>query len=448
MALRYLNIRPEVIEPDARGRWAPRLLLSVLMILMVVQGGWSQELPVATPDAVGLSADRLGRIHDMLQEHIDRAELSGAVTMIMRQGKVVHFEAHGTMNLEANIPMRKDGLFRIASMTKMITIVAAMILYEEGRFSLNDPVSMYLPVFKPMRVALPPKDQPVGLDSLLTVPLEQEITIRDLMRHTSGITYASGAHVVDSLYRKAGLRQWPGSLSAFVAQLAEIPLAFQPGTAWEYSLSTDVLGYVVEVISGQPLDQFFKAHIFDPLQIKDTGFVVPQRDLDRLVNVYQYEDGQLKLLESAQDTPLRHTPPAFSGGGGWAALGSDGGLVSTPTDYMRLLQMLLNGGVLEGHRVLGRKSVDLMLTDHLDGISTWLGPGIGYGLGFAVLNDVGAYGELGSPGQVWWAGSDNTYFWIDRKEAMIGLLMTQMRPFGHLNMMVRFQQLALQALVN
>ncbi len=229
--------------------------------------------------------------------------------------------------------------------------------------------------------------------------------------------------------------------------LAKIPLAFQPGEAWEYSLSTDVLGYLIEVVSGQPLDQFFRERILVPLAMRDTDFVVPESKLSRLANVYEFKSGKLTLLESTQSTPLRQCPPAFSGGGGWAQLGSDGGLVSTATDYMRLLQMLLNGGALVGKRLLSRKSVELMMADHLNGIKTWLGEGVGFGLGFAVLNDLGAFGELGSEGMVWWAGSDNTYFWIDRKEQMIGLMMTQIRPFLHLNLMDRFQQLAIQAIM-
>lgn len=358
--------------------------------------------------------------------------------MIVRRGRVAHFESFGEMDIEAARPMRKDTIFRIASMTKMITTVAAIMLYEEGRFTLHDPVSKYVPEFRDLKVAVD--------SNLTTVSAKREITIRDLMRHTSGITYASGSRVVDPLYRKAGLRSWDKSLAEFVKVLAKIPLAFHPGEDWEYSLSTDVLGYLIEVISGMPLDEFFKERIFDPLNMRDTGFVVVEDKLDRLASVYEFRDGKLNLLESAQDTPLRRRPPAFSGGGGWASLGSDGGLVSTAEDYMRLLQMLLNGGTMGGKRLLSPKSVELMMTDHLNGIPTWLEEGVGFGLGFAVLMDPGAFGELGSEGMVWWAGSDNTYFWIDRREQMIGLVMTQIRPFGHLDLMSRFQQLALQAI--
>lgn len=422
--------------------------LIVVLTLYLAEVALGQGLPTAMPEAAGLSAERLARIGRVFQGHIDRGELPGAVTMIARRGNVVHFEARGLMDLEAGRPMPHDGLFRIASMTKMVTTVAAMILYEEGHFSLYDPVSRFIPALGGMRVAVEDGSVQTAPGTLPTAEAEGEITIRHLLTHTAGFTYASGSRVVDPSYREAGLRSWGKSLGEFVDRIASLPLAFEPGTDWEYSLATDVLGYLIEVISGQPLDRFFEERIFRPLGMEDTGFVVPEEKLDRLVNIYEYADGQLKLLESAADTPLRREPPAFSGGGGWAVLGSDGGLVSTAPDYMRLLQMLLNGGALDGKRVLGRKTVELMLQDHLDGIETWLGPGVGFGLGFAVLNDVGAYGELGSPGQAWWAGSDNTYFWIDREEEMIGLLMMQMRPFSHLNLMDRFQQLALQAIID
>jgi len=433
----------------------PRCVLArpVLLGLLLFSFGWipgarGQEPSVVAPEAVGLSSERLARIHTILQAHIDRGELAGAVTLIARRGKVAHFEAHGTADLETRRPMQRGDLFRIASMTKVVTTVAAMMLYEEGHFTLYDPVSTFIPAFRSMQVALPEEGNHAPTGAFTTVPAQNQITIRDLLRHTAGFTYAGGAHVVDPLYREGGLRNWDKSLPAFVERLAAIPLAFQPGEGWEYSLATDVLGYLIEVVSGQPLDHFFEERIFQPLQMTDTGFVVPASALDRLVNVYQYEAGALTLLESAGDTPLRHPPPAFSGGGGWASLGSDGGLVSTSVDYMRLLQMLLNGGTLDGKRLLSRKTVELMLTDQLNGLPTWLGPGVGFGLGFAVLQDVGAYGAPGSPGQVWWAGSDNTYFWIDPAEEMIGLLMTQIRPFNHLNLMDRFQQLATQAIAD
>jgi CubicO group peptidase (beta-lactamase class C family) len=402
------------------------------------------ELPTATPEEVGLSSSRLARLERVLRDHVEDGELPGVVAMVARRGRVPWRLTAGYSDIEADRPLTEDALFRVASMTKMVTIVAALTLYEEGRFQLTDPAQRWLPELAEVRVAgegWTPDDP----DQHLVAP-RSPITIRDLMRHTSGFTYGGGGHPVDALYRPAGLRSWPGDLAGFVRTLAAVPLAFHPGEAWEYSLSTDVLGRLVEVVAGKPLDRVFEERVCAPLDMRDTGFVVSDTDLPRLTDVYLFDQGGLKLLEAARESPLRKRPPAFSGGGGWAELGSDGGLVSTARDYLRLLQMLLDGGRLGEVRVLGRKTVELMMTDHLDGIPTWLGPGVGFGLGVAVLTDVGASGELGSVGQVWWAGSDNTYFWIDPKEEMIGLLMVQVRPFGHLDLMNRFAILAQQAI--
>ncbi len=400
---------------------------------------------VTNPEQVGLSTARIARIKKMMQSHIDRKELAGAVYTIARRGKVVAFESLGQSDIASKKPMQDDAIFRLASMTKIVTTVAAMMLYEEGKFSLNDPISKYILEFDDMRVAT---NRKTGDGAISTVPAARKITILDLMRHTAGLTYASGDHPVDRLYRQSGIRAWPGTLSKFSKTLSEFPLKNHPGDVWEYSVATDLLGHLVEVISKESLDKFFAKRIFMPLKMNDTGFVVPADKLDRLTSVYQFKDGRLRLLESAANSPLRRRPPNFSGGGGWAELGSDGGLVSTASDYLMLLQLLLNKGALGDQRLLSRKSVELMMVDHLGGKRTPLGPGVGFGLGFAVLTDVGARGELGSKGQVWWAGSDNTYFWIDPQEEMIGVLMVQVRPFRHLNLMDRFHRLALQSIVD
>jgi CubicO group peptidase (beta-lactamase class C family) len=419
----------------------------VLVLFFLLPAGTvarASELPTAPPEEAGLSPERLARLESVLREHVQRGELPGVVAMVARRGRVAWRLTAGRSDIEADRPLTEDALFRIASMTKTVTLVAALTMYEEGRFQLNDPASRWLPELADVVVAGEgwSAERP---DENIVAP-RSPITIRDLMRHTSGFTYGGGGRPVDALYRPAGLRSWEGDLAGLVRTLAGLPLAFHPGEEWEYSLSTDVLGRLVEVVAGQPLDGVFEERVFAPLDMRDTSFVVPDEKLARLTSVYAFEDGSLRLLEAGEESPLRKTPPAFSGGGGWADLGSDGGLVSTARDYLRLLQMLLDGGRLGDVRVLSRKTVELMMADHLDGIPTWLGPGVGYGLGVAVLNDVGAAGELGSVGQVWWAGSDNTYFWIDPKEEMIGLLMVQVRPFGHLDLMGRFATLAQQAI--
>ena len=381
------------------------------------------EIPTASPEDVGLSSTRLARVEKALHTHVERGELPGVVAVVARRGRAAWSVSLGKSDIEQGRPMTEDAPFRVASMTKMITIVAALTLYEEGRFLLTDPVSRWIPELEGVVVA--GKEWSADAPDKNTEAPRSPITVRDLMRHMSGFTYAGGGHPVDPLYREAGLRSWEGDLGGFVRTLAGIPLAFHPGEGWEYSLSTDVLGYFLEVLTGKPLDQVFEARVFGPLGMTDTGFVVSDAKLDRLANVYAYEKGELKLLESAEESPLRKRPPAFSGGGGWAELGSDGGLVSTARDYLRLLQMLQSGGRLGDVRILSRKTVELMTTDHLDGVSTWLGSGVGFGLGVGIIEDVGASGDLASPGQYFWAGSDNTYFWVDPEEDLIFVGMIQ-----------------------
>lgn len=421
-----------------------RAVLGIPLLALLSSPVLATELPTATPEDVGLSSARLARLEEALRQHVDRGELPGVVAVVARRGHVAWSTVLGRGDMDSDRPLGEDAIFRVASMTKMITIVAALSLYEEGHFLLSDPVSRWIPELGEVVVA--GEGWSAGEPAKNTEAPRAPITVRDLMRHMSGFTYASGGRPVDPLYREAGLRSWEGDLEGFVETLAEIPLAFHPGEAWEYSLSTDVLGHLIEIVARKPLDEVFEERVFEPLDMRDTGFVVSDEKLARLANVYTYSDGTLELLESAEESPLRKRPPAFSGGGGWAELGSDGGLVSTARDYLRFLQMLEHGGRLGDARLLSRKSVELMTVDHLDGASTWLGPGAGFGLGVGLITDVGASGELGSSGQYFWAGSDNTYFWVDPEEQLIGLLMVQVRPFGHLDLMSRFAVLVQQAI--
>jgi CubicO group peptidase (beta-lactamase class C family)/glyoxylase-like metal-dependent hydrolase (beta-lactamase superfamily II) len=399
-------------------------------------------LPRAEPSAVGFSAERLARIGSIFDEHVAQSHLAGAVTLIARRGRIVHLQAHGLMDTETGTPMRTDAIFRIASMSKTVTAVAVLMLYEEGQILLTEPISTYLPEFHDLEVAVA---DPSGGDGFHTEAAAGEITVRDLLRHTSGITYAS-PEFLGRLYRESGLRSGELSAAEFARRLADLPLADQPGTRWRYGMSFDVLGRLIEAISGQPLDLFFEQRIFAPLGMVDTGFFVPADKLDRLASVYEATDGGLALIEDAVVTSFDEPPRAFSGGGGWGAR-YEGGLVSSAEDYARLLQMLLNGGSLDGRRLLGRKSVELMATDHLGDIpGPW--PGVGFGLGVAVLTDPGQLGELGSKGMFWWGGAASTYFWVDPEEEMIGVFMTQLFPRAYLRMDEQFQTLAYQALID
>jgi CubicO group peptidase (beta-lactamase class C family) len=397
-------------------------------------------LPVVRPEEAGMSLERLNRIDEIFQNHVDNNELSGAVTMIMRRGKCVHNKAYGWMDVEEDKRMSGNAIFRIQSMTKIITAAAVMILYEEGRFALNDPVSKFIAEFEDMEVAILDSRE-TGEKSLRTEPAASDITIRDLLRHTSGITYGSGYPPVDSLYNEKGLGNRLGSLADFVKSLSELPLCFNPGTNWEYGYSYDVLGYLVEVISGRSLARFMKERIFEPLDMQDTDFHVPDEKIERFVNLYEFSGGSLTLVEYAHKSDYRHPPAACQGGGG---------LVSTATDFGRFLEMLLNKGVLDGRRILSRKTVELMFSDHLVNIpKNWLWPGTSHGLCSAILLNPGQYGEVGSPGQFWWAGALNTHFFVDPKEELIGIIMMQMLPFEpleHHTLMMIFRRLCLQAI--
>ncbi|MCK5148049.1 beta-lactamase family protein [bacterium] len=396
----------------------------------------AQGLPTAKPSSIGMDKQRLKRIDKMLLNHINKKELAGAVALVGRHGKTAYFKSFGHMNIEANIPMRDDAIFRIASMTKLITTVGFMILYEEDFFNLNDPVSNFIPELKSCKVAVPRQDGS-GLDYL---PQKHEMTIRDLLRHTSGLTYAFGYNHIDSLITRAGPNMYSGDLSNFILELIKLPLAWQPGTKWEYGYSTDIIGYLIEYFSGMTLDNFIDDKILHPLKMLDTGFWVDQHDILRLPNLYKAEKGRLILSERATKSRFLKKPAILSGGGG---------LTSTASDYARFLQMLLNEGILEGNRILGSKTVELMFANHLNGIDhNWLTKGTGFGLGMAIVEDIGINGEIGSVGTGSWAGIYNTFFFIDPKEHMFGILMTQTSPFELYNLSIRFKKSSMQSIIN
>lgn len=394
------------------------------------------------PEEVGFSSERLGRIRPVMQAYVDQQKLPGLLTRVTRRGKVVHCEKFGLMDIEADKPMQDDTIFRIYSMTKPITTVAAMMLYEEGRFQLNDPVFKFIPAFKEVKV--------LGNDAGATpelVDLEREITIHNLMTHTSGLTYAFLADSpVDAMYQQADLFSRDRTLQENIQELVKMPLVHQPGTAWRYSVSTDVLGYLVEVIADMPFDVFLKQHIFDPLNMADTGFYVPQEKIERFAALYSLaENGGLELTDPPATGDYSKPPRNLSGGGG---------LVSTATDYLRFAQMLLNGGELDGIRLLGRKTVALMTTNHLpDQVLPMEFPGmtlhgIGFGLGFSVVMSVAETQGFETVGNYGWGGAASTHFWIDPEEAVIGLLLTQFMPVGHYPLEPQLKVLTYQALVD
>jgi CubicO group peptidase (beta-lactamase class C family) len=396
-------------------------------------GAFAQHLPTASPKSVGLSKDRLERIATVMEKHVEAGEISGATGLIFRRGKLAYFETFGYQDRESKTPMGEDAIFRIYSMSKAITGVAVMALYEEGHFFLTDPVSKYLPEFAEMKVA----------DDDGVVDAKRPITIRDLLRHTAGISYGRAKNS-GKFYGEAGVGTKEHDLAEFSKRLASVPLEFEPGTVWLYGYSIDVLGRLVEVISGQPFDEFLEERIFQPLGMKDTAFYVPSEKHDRLVTLYSPDSaGGITVATSAAQDSYKH-PVAFLSGGG--------GLVSTTMDYARFCRMLLNEGALGDVRILGKKAVELMRTDHLGDIPK-RGPliaqdGTGFGLTFAVVLDPGRRGHIDSKGTYLWGGAAGTRFWIDPVEDMFCVFMVNILPYSNLKYGEEFRLLAYQAIVD
>ena len=396
-------------------------------------------LPEASPDEVGLSAERLGRLDAAMQKAVDSGELPGAVVLIARDGQLVYAKSFGWQDREKKIPMSNDSIFRLYSMTKPVVSVAAMMLVEEGKLGLQEPVSKFIPEFKDMKVGVESKDAD-GKPVLTLVDAKRQITVQDLLRHTSGLTYGvlGAPNAVKKMYNDAEIFSQKWVLADFCRALAKLPLQYQPGTTWEYGHSTDVLGRVVEVVSGQTLDVFLAERIFEPLKMVDTAFQVPPEKQNRIAQPMPdvYTGKTPELIDVTK-------PATFFAGGH--------GLVSTAGDYLRFAQMLANGGELEGARILGPRTVEYMSSDHLNvqidkGQAFLPGPGYGFGLGFATRIDRGQSEWPGSPGEFYWAGYAGTYFWVDPEEQLVPVLMTQ-EPLRRQYYRVRLRNLVYQSIV-
>ena len=394
-----------------------------------------------TPESVGFSSSRLSRIDAHMQRYVDDGKLSGIIAAIARRGQLAYRETFGRRDLEAGQPMALDTIFRIYSMSKPITSVAVMMLYEEGRFLLHDPISRFIPGFKHCKVFARETGSGYELEDLA-----REITILDLLTHTAGLSYGFEPELsyVDKLYaQRRQEMQRDGrevTLEELVRELTRLPLAFQPGRAWRYSMATDVLGYLVQVVADMPFEQFLQEHVFEPLGMVDTDFYVPEDKLDRFAALYSpAEGGGIQVLDMPGGRD--YTRPTRNPSGG-------GGLVSTTTDYLRFAQMMLNRGELDGVRLLGRKTVEWMTINHLpQGLHPWEDAGRGFGLGVGVQIDA-ARQNLGSAGSYGWGGAAGTRFWVDPQEALIGLFMIQIMPGEHYPIQDEFGVLAYQALVD
>lgn len=392
--------------------------------LLITQLPAYAEIEVADPESVGMSTERLERVAPALERFIDEDKMAGFISLVARRGKVVHFEIRGERDLFNGIPMEEDTIFRIYSMTKPITSVAAMMLYEEGKLLLSDPVAKFIPEFATTEVFKRTEG-----NALITEEPRRPMQVRDLLNHTSGLIYGSLTGTADDPVERAYSQNNPfrpgSNLESFAARAATLPLTAHPGTEWNYGISTDILGRVVEVASGQPLDLFFRERIFGPLGMEDTSFRLEERNQARFaVNYALDKEGLIAPVpEPHQWAQWRPSPdPFFSGGGG---------LISTAEDYLQFCQMLVNGGVLGKTRLLSPKTIDFMTRDHLDpdmgGIPLGEGDskGLGFGLGFAVIKNAGQYGHIYSDGVYAWGGAASTIFWIDPAEELVVILMTQ-----------------------
>ena len=393
--------------------------------------------------SVGMSAERLARLDTALQGYVDRQEVPGVVALIARRGKIVYHKSFGYREVESKSPMKNDVIFRIASMTKPIASVALMTLWEEGRFQLRDPISDHLPEFKNMRVAVKASQGEYLADPYKTVPAKRAITFQHLLTHTSGLANAYRGFT-RPLYQELGQRRKPDwTIGDYVKELAKLPLNYEPGEAWEYGPGIDVTGRLVEVLSGMTFDEYLKKRIFEPLSMKDTHFYLPKSKLPRLVALYHpNDDGKIELTEApdADSRYVREPHVYFSGGGG---------LVSTTADYYRFHQMMLNGGVLDGERIIGPRTVRLMTSNHIGDKEVWLrGAGYGFGIGYSVVTDIGQTAMPTSLGSYAWGGAYCTAFWVDPEDELIGILMTQVRPYTHLNIREDIRTMAYQAIMD
>jgi CubicO group peptidase (beta-lactamase class C family) len=388
---------------------------AICAILIALWPAAAESLPAGRPEDVGLSTERLARIHEMVMRHVAAHDISGAVTIVARRGRVAHFEAHGLMDIDAKRPMVKDALFRLASTSKPVTATAILICLEEGKLLLTDPVGKYIPEFKEFKIAV--ANPPNSAERYSTAPASRAITILDLLTHTSGLQ--SGGVTTPDFARLIAERKPTDSLADFIPRLGSLPLDFQPGAQWRYSslAGFDTLGRIVEIVSGMSFDRFLKQRLFEPLGMNDTMFTVPEKDVARLVTVYRKApDGLHK-----PDSPLPVGSSAYFSGAG--------GLISTPEDYLRFAQMLVNGGELNGRRILSPWTVNLMLSNQVgDLFLSQIGrppKGVGFGLGGEViLNAVDA--RLRKPdGSYGWDGAFGTYWWVSRKEQMATIFFIQ-----------------------
>ena len=417
--------------------------LVTVVLLLVTNTAWAQFTESDPLDSTGFVQERLGRIDVVINAEIASGKIPGAVALVARNGQLAYFKSFGFADIDARTPMQKDNIFRLASMTKAITSVGAMTLYERGLFQLNDPVSKYIPEFAAMRVV---SEIDANGDVSATVPAVAQIKIIDLFTHSSGISYPFATNSVQKSYVDAGVIDGMTSKDVTLADqmklLATQPLLFEPGSDYVYGLGLDLLGYLIEVISGKPLDQFFTEEIFTPLNMQDSYFYLPKAKSDRLVTLYAEVDEEGLTVSRGHESNINLDNPRYPAGDGQSYFSGGAGVSSTAYDYARFVQMLLNHGELDGSRILSRKSVELMQSARIDSDGDQIPD---FGLGFEIIVDPAKAGELGSAGSYSWSGAFLTSYWIDPNENLIAVFMSQVRP-SQSDIRAKFNTMIYQAL--
>ena len=399
-------------------------LTTLVSALLMASALAAAETPRARPAEVGFSEQRLARLDALFADEVKKGELAGIVVLVARHGKVVHLSALGDADVPRSKPMQPDSIFRVYSMTKAISATALMMLYEEGRFQLSQPLSDYIPEFAGLQALRAP-------DGALThtVKLKRPPTIHDSLRHTAGFTHGISDDAYDSQYVKAGYFDLTTTLAGMVTRVAKFPLRYQPGERWEYSIGPDIDARLVEIISGMPFDKFLEQRLLGPLGMKDTAYWLPRDKADRLATLHWKKDGKLVALDAKTGAPsdwvIARPELVNSYTANHPRKGGSYGLVSTAEDYWRFAQMILNGGTLDGVRILGPRTVEYMLSDHLESIGVKMGDGQSFGLGFGLVKDPAGIGHMGSAGSGFWSGAASTEFWIDPKEKLVIVAMTQ-----------------------
>ncbi len=403
---------------------------------------YAQEFIKVPAEKVGMSSERLEFLTKTFQEYIVNGELSGAVVLVARKGQIAYFKSFGNSDIENNIPMEDNSIFRIASQTKAIASVGIMILQEEGKLLITDPVGKYIPAFKETTVAVPKENGEYEI-----VKANRPITIRDLLTHTAGIGYGEG--IASDLWEKANIQGWyfadrDEPIQATVTRMAGLPFEAQPGERFVYGYNTDILGALIEVVSGEPLNTFLKTRILDPLGMNDTHFFLPKNKRERLTVVYSSTDDGLKRAPDpggmvGQGAYVDGPRMSFSGGAGY---------LSTASDYAKFLQMMLNEGEFNGNRIISRKTVELMTVSHLGDIPFPWVKGNGFGLGFSIVEDLGLRGVLGSKGEYGWGGAYHSTYWVDPEEELVVVYFTQLIPANKVDDHAKLRALVYQALID